>query len=153
MSALEKVCTCFEKNNIPYALVGGYAVALHGVPRGTFDMDFIIRFRENDFIALEAAMISIGFKSRLPVSAKEVFQFRQEYIDNRNLIAWTFINQTNAMELVDIVLTDNLEDVSTVNKIIGTTKIQVLSKADLINMKKRAGRPQDLIDVNFLERK
>lgn len=116
-------------------------------------MDFIIRFRENDFIALEAAMISIGFKSRLPVSAKEVFQFRQEYIDNRNLIAWTFINQTNAMELVDIVLTDNLEDVSTVNKIIGTTKIQVLSKADLINMKKRAGRPQDLIDVNFLERK
>lgn len=152
MSFLEKVCTCLDKHQIPYALVGGCAVALHGASRGTVDVDFIVRFREQDFIALEQAMASIGLKSRLPVTAKEMFQFREEYIRERNLIGWSFVNSSNPIEVVDVIITKNLADCSTISKNIGNHKVKILSKKDLIKMKKEAGRPQDLLDVSALER-
>ena len=152
MNFLERVCACLEKNKIPYALVGGYAVALHGATRGTVDIDFIVRFQEADFIALEKALGSIGLKPRLPVTAKEVFQFRQEYIEQRNLIAWSFINPNNPLEIVDVIITENLADCSVATKDFGKLKVKVLSKKDLIKMKKKSGRPQDLLDVDALER-
>ena len=152
MSFLRKVADCLEVHKIPYALVGGYAVALHGAPRGTVDVDFVIRFKEQDFIGVEEALKSLGLQPRLPVSAKDVFQFREEYIKDRNLIAWSFSNPRNPIEVVDIIITDNLEDCAVVEKKLATSKIKVLSKSDLIKMKKKSGRPQDLVDVAALEK-
>lgn len=113
---IARVCQCLESNKIPYAVVGGYAVALHGAVRGTVDVDLIISLQEDIFVAVEKAMNSLGLHSRLPVTAKEVFHFRKEYIENRNLIAWSFINFQNPMEVVDIVITDNLDDCAIVEK-------------------------------------
>ena len=152
MIFLERVCLCLESNKIPYAVVGGYAVALHGAVRGTVDVDFIISLQEDIFVAVEKAMNSLGLHSRLPVTAKEVFHFRKEYIENRNLIAWSFVNLKNPMEVVDIIITDNLDDCAIVEKKVATSKIKILSKKDLIKMKKRSGRPQDLSDVEALEK-
>lgn len=152
MSFLEKVCKCLDMNGISYAIVGGYAVALHGAPRGTVDVDFIVGFEERVFIGVEAALKSIGLLPRLPVTAKDIFQFRQEYIENRNLIAWSFYNPKNPVEIVDIIITDNLDDYSVVEKKLASLRIKVLSKSDLIRMKKKSGRAQDLLDVQALEK-
>jgi hypothetical protein len=152
MLLLEKICKCLESHKIPYAIVGGFAVALHGAPRGTIDVDFIIQFEERIFIAVEQALKSLGMESRLPVTAKEVFQFRKEYIEKRNLIAWSFYNPRNPMEVIDIIITVNLDDCSVIEKKLAHSKIKILSKKDLIKMKKKSGRPQDLIDVQALEK-
>lgn len=152
MTFLEKVCKCLNSHNIPYALVGGYAVALHGAPRGTIDIDFIISFKEEDFVAVEQALKSIGLHPRLPISAKEVFYFRKEYIENRNLIAWSFYDPNNPIDIVDIIITDNLDDYTVVEKKISSSKIKVIAKKDLIKMKKKSGRQQDLIDIKALEK-
>ncbi len=152
MTFLEKICTCFNQNGIPYAVVGGYAVALHGAPRGTFDIDFIVRLDEEIFVKVETALSSLGFKCRLPVRAHEVFKFREEYIKNRNLIAWSFYNPGNPTEVVDIIITEDLENFKIIEKKIFNFTLKILSKADLINMKKKSGRQQDLADVVALER-
>lgn len=152
MILLEKVCKCLSSNRIPYAIVGGYAVALHGALRGTIDIDFIIPFEEEIFVATEKALKSIGLQSRLPITAKEVFQFRKEYIEKRNLIAWSFYNPQNPMEIIDIIITENLDDCTVIEKKIASSKIKILSKKDLIMMKKKSGRPQDLLDVEALEK-
>lgn len=152
MSFLQRVCNCLATNEIPYAIVGGYAVALHGAPRGTIDVDFIVPFDESTFVKVEEALKSIGLLPRLPVSASEVFRFRQEYIDNRNLIAWSFYNPRNPIDLVDIIITDNLDDYGVVEKKVAQANIKVISKAGLIKMKTRSGRPQDLLDIQALEK-
>jgi hypothetical protein len=152
MQLLEKICSCFNRHSIPYAVVGGYAVALHGAPRGTFDIDFIISLNEEIFLKVEAALHSLGFQSRLPVTAHEVFKFRKEYIENRNLIAWSFYNPANLMEVVDIIITENLDNFKTVEKKLSNFKLKILSKADLILMKKKSGRKQDLADIEVLEK-
>ena len=60
-------------------------------------------------------------------------------IENRNLIAWNFININNPTESVDIILTEDLKKVKT--KIIKSRDkiLKVVSIGDLIKMKKRSG--------------
>lgn len=151
MKLLEKVCSCFNQNNIPYAIVGGYALALHGAPRGTIDIDFIISFNEEIFLQVEASLVRLGFQCRLPLSAHEVFKFRKEYIEKRNLITWSFYNPHNPMEVIDIIITENVDNVQVVEKQLANLRIKVISKADLILMKKKTGRKQDEADVAALE--
>jgi hypothetical protein len=39
----EKLSTAFSQNKVQYALIGGYAVSLWGLPRATVDLDFLVR--------------------------------------------------------------------------------------------------------------
>jgi len=152
MLLLKKICEVLKQRNISYALVGGYAVALHGAPRGTIDIDFILPFEEQVFIAAENALQSLGFQPRLPITAQEVFQFREHYIQKKNLIAWSFFNPSNPIEIVDIILTTDLNKCNTVNKKINEITIKVIAKKDLIRMKKNSAREQDLLDIKALEK-
>jgi hypothetical protein len=149
---LRRVARAFDRARLPYALVGGYAVALHGAVRGTVDIDLVIRLRETDFLRAERALISLGLHPRLPVTATEVFRYRQEYIRNRSLTAWSFANPALPSEIVDVVLTEDLARMKVGRiKVRGQT-VRVASIEDLIRMKRSSGRPQDLEDVEALRR-
>jgi hypothetical protein len=146
-----RVVEAFEKANVRYAIVGGFAVALHGAVRGTIDLDLVLNLRLNDFEKAEKVLQSLGMKSRLPITAKELIDFREEYIRNRNLIAWNFQNPKQPQETVDIIITHDLGDMKTVSiKAAGRT-LKVVSIDDLIKMKKQSGRPQDLEDIKSLK--
>lgn len=142
----------FTSVQVAYALVGGYAVALHGAIRGTVDVDLVIGLEQGQFRQLQAAMVALDLQPRLPVDADEIFAFREEYIRNRNLIAWSFYNPANPLEVVDILITEDLKKMETVTMSVGRQKIVVASIADLIAMKTKASRPQDLEDIKALKR-
>jgi len=146
------VTQSLEKNKVRYALVGGYAVALHGAVRGTVDVDIVITIDKKAFNDAERALISLGLQSRLPITAEDVFNYREEYIKNKNLKAWSFIDPANPSHLVDIVITEDLREVKTVNKKVGSINVKVVSIPDLITIKKTAGRPQDKEDIKALEK-
>jgi hypothetical protein len=149
---LLRVAQVFDRARVPYALVGGYAVALHGAVRGTVDVDLVIRLRESDFLRTERALRSLGLQPRLPVTASEVFRYREEYIRNRSLTAWSFVNPALPSEIVDVILTEDLARMK-VKKIKARGQIiRVASIADLVRMKRASGRPQDLEDVEALRR-
>jgi len=149
---IQKLIQSLTKHDVNYALVGGYAVALHGAFRGTMDIDLIIQVDNQSFQRVEQALLAIDLQSRLPVKASEVFHFRDEYINNRNMIAWSFVNPNNPAEMVDIIITENLAEMRTVSKQGFGLDIQVLAIEDLIQMKHKAGRPQDLEDIAALEK-
>jgi len=149
---IKKATDALNKANITYALVGSYAVALHGVIRGTVDLDFVIAFEQEQFDAVEKALQSIGLEPRLPISANEVFQFREEYIEKRHLVEWSFINQANPLEVVDIIITHDAKQMNTDTLSVDGMTIQIATKDALISMKKASGREQDLEDVAALEK-
>ncbi len=149
---MERLIRSLEKYRIKYAVVGGYAVALHGAVRGTVDIDIVIVLSRKAFEATEAALKEIGLESRLPVIAKDVFAFRKEYIQKRNLIAWSFVNPNNPLEVVDILITEDVKKINVVNKHAFGLIIKVVAIPDLIAIKKKAGRPQDLEDIKALEK-
>lgn len=150
---LHDVCQALQKACIPYAIVGGYAVALHGAPRGTLDIDFVIEWSLKNLCKTEQALKSLGLVSRIPVDAENVFLFRDEYIKNRNLIAWNFYDPTRPSHQVDIVITFDLRKATAQTVKTSKGSIKVLSRKDLITMKKASGRPQDLEDIRALEQK
>jgi hypothetical protein len=137
---------------IAHAIAGGYAVALHGAVRGTVDVDLVIHLRERDFIAAEQALKGMGLQPRLPVSGAEVFRFREEYIRNRNLLTWSFSNPANPAEVVDILIAEDLARLRTTKVKVQGRELSVVARKELIEMKTRSGRPQDLEDVAALKR-
>lgn len=151
MSFLHRVCAALASQGIRYALVGGHAVALHGAVRGTVDVDIALAWNQHTLQAAEQALQAIGLVSRLPVTAADVFAFRDEYITQRNLIGWNFYNPDNLTEQVDIVINYDLTGRRLKRIATAGGTLIVLGLADLIMMKRASGRPQDLEDVNALE--
>lgn len=149
---LLRLCDALSAARVPYAIAGGYAVALHGAVRGTVDVDLVLRLRERDFKSAERVFVGLGLASRLPLKAADVFRFREEYIRNRNLVAWSFTNPGNPAELVDVLITEDLARCRVVRMQVQGRRLAVLSKTDLIRMKTASGRPQDLEDVSALKR-
>ena len=149
---LKRLAQALEKANIRYALVGGYAVALHGAIRGTVDIDLVLALNREQFLKLEKALATLGLKSHLPVTAKEVFDFREEYIDKRNLIAWSFVSESNPTEVVDVIITHDADEMETVDLQLAGFTVPVVAIDELIRMKKASARPQDLEDVAALEK-
>jgi hypothetical protein len=146
-----KVIQELNRSKVEYAIAGGYAVALHGAVRGTVDIDLVLVLTEKNLLAAEKALMNLNLQSRIPVTAKEIFNFRKEYLQKRNLIAWSFVDSKDPSRVVDLILTDDLKKLSSVKKKMAGLQVPVLSIKSLIQMKKAAGRPQDLEDVKALE--
>lgn len=147
------VCQSLDKNGISYALVGGYAVALHGAVRGTVDVDFVIPWDFDQLKAVEQSMHDLDLVSKLPIDAEQLFYFKDEYIEKRNMVAWNFYHPKDPSKQVDLIISYDLAGKKTILKTIGSLAVHVLNKKSLIEMKTQSGRPQDLEDIKALKQK
>ena len=147
-----RLASSLEKARIPYAIVGGYAVALHGAVRGTVDVDLVLQLKKEHWLAIEILLKGLGLESRLPLKAEEVFHFREQYVRDRNLVAWNFYNPKRPIECVDILLTEDLKGMKVEKVAVGQAVLRIASVEDLIRMKLKSGRTQDLADVDALRR-
>ena len=152
MTFLERVCRALDDADVDYAVVGGQAVALHGVVRGTVDVDVALRWSSLMLERAEKALLGIGLASQLPLTAADVFKHRDDYIANRNLVAWNFYDPNAPMCQVDIIIAYDLAGKRTQRIGLDADTACVLSVPDLIDMKRRSGRPQDLADVEALRK-
>ena len=101
---------------------------------------------------LDSRMMHVVFQGEVFVlEIKDVFHFRDEYIQNRNLLAWSFYNPSDLSQQLDIVINMDLKGRKTNKRVLRDQTIYVLNLEDLIAMKKEAGRPQDLADIEALE--
>lgn len=150
---LIEIVSALNKENIPFAIVGGYALALHGIVRATMDVDLVLNLKLSDFENAENAIKKIGLQSRLPIRAQDVIKMRKEYIKNRNLIAWSFVDYKDPSRQLDILINKTLSDVEIIKLSIGGQKVPVASLKTLLEMKQEANRPQDKIDIDLIKAK
>jgi hypothetical protein len=59
--ALRELTLLFEKMEIPYAVMGGIAVRIYGIPRATHDIDFTLAINRERLSALYRAVAEIGY--------------------------------------------------------------------------------------------
>ncbi len=148
---LIEVSRAFQAAGVEFALAGGHAVAFHGAPRGTFDLDFVLlRDVENYQRAFEA-LKGLGLKSSIPVSVSEVFDNLDSYIRDRNLLAWNFVNPSNPIQSVDLLIFKDLSKLEFEKEVVGGVFVPILTRESLVSMKKESGRSQDIEDVRVLE--
>ena len=68
---LSLLIAAFEADEIRYALIGGFALVVHGVMRTTVDLDFLVH--RDDLDRLDSIMSRIGYK--LAFRTDDVSQF------------------------------------------------------------------------------
>src|SRR5687767_2405487 len=98
--------TRLEQEGVAYAIAGGFAVVLHGVPRMTFDLDLVGELTDDNLHRLVAVLRSEGYRPRLPIQLDELGQVekRREWTEHRNLIAFSLFHPQRVMEEVDVLL-------------------------------------------------
>ena len=139
----EELLRLFEENSVDYMVVGGYAVAFHGYPRFTKDIDVFYRATPENTERLRAALFQFGF-------AEDALPPRL-FSESGNIIKF-------GVEPVRVDLLNDIDGVDfaaaaphTVRGIYGKTETTFIGKAELITNKKASRRTQDLADVEKLE--
>ena len=143
---LLNVVGALDDAGVPYALCGGLAVVLHGFPRATKDIDLLILPENLD--SVRAALRPAGY---ILEAAPMTFQrgkpeeqriHRVSRVENREII-------TVDLLLVGPFLTDVWEAREAFD--VNGVRLVAASRAGLLKMKRSAGRPQDIADVERLE--
>ncbi len=66
----EELLRLLEEHRVDYMIVGGYAVAFHGYPRFTKDIDVLFRADNDNAMRLRDALCAFGFsREDLPFDA------------------------------------------------------------------------------------
>lgn len=136
---LRALSTAFDAGDVDYALCGGLALAVHGHPRATKDIDLIVR-REDLALARSIAR-ACGFTlASLPMT----FPNSGVEVERVSKIAGTDLLMLDLL-IANEALQGPWE--SRRRYPWGNGELPVISREALISMKLAAGRPQDLADL------
>lgn len=156
-SDLLRIFQALNDNNARYLVVGGVAVVLHGYPRFTADLDLVLALEpENAARALEA-LGRLGFRPRAPVSLSAFAESaqRQGWIKEKGLTVFSLWNPSMPLTEVDLFVEEPFpfdEAFARGFRVeVDGIRVFVASIDDLIELKRRAGRPKDIEDIRVLE--
>ncbi len=130
-------------NNVKYLVVGGYAVALHGHPRYTKDLDVWIEISPGNADKILIALDKFGFGS---LNLKP-----DDFLEEDRIIQLGY--PPNRIDLLTTLKDLKFEDCykSKVKVAIGDVEINFIDIENLKKNKRATGRPQDLADAENLE--
>ena len=141
---IKTLITLLIKHKVKFAVCGGHAVAHHGYPRMTMDVDLLIEPNKENATRIMSALTDFGFgDAGIPESA-----FTKEGT------AITLGAQPNQVDLLTSISNEPTTDVMnrTINGELAGIKMQFINRADLIEAKRQAGRPKDLADLDELKK-
>ncbi len=157
MNPFLRVIEALNQHDVRYVVVGGFAGVLHGNHRATADLDLVVDLGPEQARRTIEALVSIGMKSRVPV---DPFLFadathRERWVREKQLMVFTMYDPAASVPDVDLFVEhpvefDGLCARAEVLTLVGQA-VPICSLTDLIDMKKRTGRPQDELDVQNLE--
>jgi len=133
------------KHEVRHLVVGGYAVAVHGYPRYTGDLDVFIALDPQTAEAVAAAFRDFGF-SENDVDAgaflipKSIVEVGHEPLKLQVMNAISGVTFDDAYDRRQTVRLDALD-------------VPFISYEDLIRNKSATGRGKDQVDVEELERR
>ena len=151
--------TIFKELNqigIDYLVVGGLAVNFHGVPRMTYDIDLVILLEPENILRLVTRLTQWGYRPKIPVDPRDLADElkRNSWINEKGMKALNFYSETLPIAEIDIVIDTPIRYEELKSRAIRVElqdeQVPTVSIHDLIELKLRAGRKQDLSDVEHL---
>ncbi len=145
-----------NKLGIDYLVVGGLAVNFHGVPRMTYDIDLMVLLEPENILKLVSKLTQWGYRPKIPIDPRDLADEskRNSWIHEKGMKALNFYSETLPIGEIDIVIDSPILYKELRNRAIKIElqdeKIPTVSIHDLIELKIRAGRRQDLADVEHL---
>lgn len=157
MSLFEPIFEALNRAQIRYVVVGGFATVLHGHARLTADIDIVIDLSPEQSRRAVETLTALGFRPRAPVDALAFADpaVRRQWISEKGMQVFSLWDPANPMREVDLFVEHpmDFEDLWRSADVIDLngTVVRIASIPHLIRLKRLAGRPQDLADIEALE--
>jgi len=142
-SDFRDILSAFCEEKVEFMLVGAYAVAAHGLPRATGDIDLWIKCSEKNAGRVLAALAKFG--APLANLTKQDFMAQDNVVQigvtPRRIDILTHITGVSYEEADAQAVTIEIEGIT----------IPVIGLAHLLRNKSAVGRPQDQADIARLQ--
>ena len=156
--SVETIVGSLNQAGVRYLVVGGLAVVAHGFVRFTADIDIVL---DPDPAAMRraiAALAGLGYRPRAPVPFEEFADpaKRTEWLREKSLTVFSVFSAQHPATEIDLFVETPFDFEPTYARadrfeVATGVEATFVGREDLIAMKRKAGRPQDLKDVAELE--
>ena len=158
MALFEPILAALDGAGVRSVVVGGVATVLHGHPRLTVDLDLAIDLRSDQPARAIRALTGLGLVPALPVDPMGFADaaLRAEWVETRNLTVFSLHDPDDPLRRVDLFAEDPIPFDELWERAVDVRLQEVVAHVasidDLIAMKRVTGRPQDVADIDALEK-
>jgi hypothetical protein len=138
------ILLCLKDEGAEFIIVGAYALAAHGLPRATGDIDIWIRNNEENARKVLRALSTFG----APVS-----ELTEQDFTSPDMVLQIGVepSRIDILTSIDGVAFDEAWK-NKMSVIVADVEIKVLSRADLLKNKVASGRDKDQGDIAWLKK-
>jgi hypothetical protein len=133
-----------NSNDVEFVIVGAFALAFHGYPRATGDMDIWVRPLEQNAVKLLKALSDFGFKN-LDLGKKDILSGKIIQLGYPPV-------RIDLVTVLDGLKSGDIWDTRISGKF-GDIPVSYIGRAAFIKNKRALGRHKDLADLELLGEK
>ena len=146
----------FYRERIKYLITGGLAVNLYGIPRMTMDVDLMVDLNDENLEKLNLVLNRLNYKPIYSGIEKLEKKMIISFIENKNMIAFSFKNFSEPFKQLDILLPYSLDFnkywINREIRKVDNIEIYLISLEDLIKIKESSNRAIDKSDIQLLKK-
>jgi hypothetical protein len=157
--SIETIVKALNDAKVKYLIVGGVAVVAHGYERFTKDLDLVIGLERKNIIRGLRALIAIGYQMRIPVTPEQFADpaLREQWRREKNMVVLQLWSDTHRRTPIDVFVYEPFDFAKEMARalrvpVFGKESAAIVSYDTLLDLKKSAGRSQDLLDVEKLRK-
>jgi hypothetical protein len=157
VTSFDAIVRALNEAGVRYLIAGGLAVNAHGYLRFTNDLDIVIQLIPDNITRAFAALAALGYKPVVPVTAEQFADqaTRETWIREKGMQVLQLWSDRHRETPIDLFVQDPFpfdEEYARalIKPLYGAVDVRFVSLSTLIQMKERAGREQDRIDIAHL---
>ena len=158
LSHLESIFRALNEASVRYLVVGGIAVAAHGHPRYTADLDLVIALEAGNAEKAIRVLMAYGYVPLAPVAPMDFANAdaRRRWVEEKGMMVFQMRSEEMQETCIDLFIEEPFDFASEyaaaprLELVVGQ-QVPVVTYETLIAMKRRAGRVRDLDDIKNLE--
>lgn len=157
LTSLIAIFRALREAGVRYLVAGGLAVNAHGYQRLTVDADLVIELQPDNLRAAFAAFDSLGYRPSVPVTAEGFAdpEQRKRWIRDKGMRVLNLVSDRYRETPVDLFVSEPFDFETEWNRALiaevsPDLEVGFVSLRTLVEMKRAAGRPVDLDDVEHL---
>jgi hypothetical protein len=153
---VEWVLAALEQANVRYLVVGGVAVVLHGYLRTTLDLDLVLQLDRDNLERALKAFGDLGFLPQVPLPLNSFAdeQNRDTWFREKNMTVFSLWQPDHPGFAVDLFVREPFDFDAVYRRALRVplqgVQVTVVSRNDLLDMKRATGRARDLEDIEAL---
>lgn len=156
IESIKAIARELHADQVRFLVVGGLAVVAHGYVRGTKDLDMVFDLAPENLERAVAALSRLGYRPLVPVPFEHYARAeeRRRWVEEKGAVVFQIFSDLHPTVRIDLFLSEpfgfDAVYARAAWQAIADIPVPFVPLPELLEMKRRAGRPQDLADIHRL---